>query len=69
MPSNSKLFLIPKTKCMFSCISEAKINTLNLCPCISITIGIMNNMLINCPVPTWNWEANFGNECKDLHHK
>ena len=58
MPSNSNIFLMPKTKSSFSCIS--------------ITIGMINNTLMNCPFPTWILYilgANFGNECKDLYHK
>ena len=41
-PSNSNIFLIPKTKSTFSCISDTKVYILNLCPCISTIIGIMN---------------------------
>ena len=48
-PSNSNIFLIPRTKSMLSCISDTKVYILNLCPCISTVIGIMNKMLMNCP--------------------
>ena len=51
-PSNSNIFLIPKTKSMFLCISDTKVYILNRCPCISTIIGIMNNTLMNCPFPT-----------------
>ena len=42
MPSNSNVFVIPKAKSMFSCISDTKVYILYLCPCISTIIGIMN---------------------------
>ena len=51
-PSNSKIFLIHITKPMFSCISDTNLYILNLCPCTSVIIGIMNNTLMNCPFPT-----------------
>ena len=51
-PSNSNIFLIPKTKSTFSCISDTKVYISNLCPSISTIIGIMNNTLLNCPFPT-----------------
>ena len=51
-PSNSNIFLIPKTKSMFSCISDTKGCILDLCLCISTIIGIMNKTLTNCPSPT-----------------
>ena len=37
-PSNSNIFLIPKTKSTFSCISDTKVYTLNLCPCMSTAV-------------------------------
>ena len=52
-PSNSNIFLIPKTKSTFSGISDTKVYSLNICPCMSTIIGIMNNTLMNCPFPTW----------------
>ena len=51
-PSNSNVFLIPRTKAMFSCISDTKVYISNLCLCISTIIGIMNKTLMNCPFPT-----------------
>ena len=51
-PSNSNIFLLPKTKSTFSCISDTKVYTSNLCPYISTIIGIMNKTLTNCPFPT-----------------
>ena len=51
-PYNSNIFLIPKTQSMFSSISDTKVYILNLCPCISTIIGIMNKTLMNCPFPT-----------------
>ena len=51
-PSIYNIFLIPKTKSMFSCISDTKVYILSLCPCISTIIGIMNKSLMNCPFPT-----------------
>ena len=51
-PSNSNIFLIHRTKSMFSCISDTKVYILNICPCISTIIGNMNNTLMNCPFPT-----------------
>ena len=51
-PSNSNIFLIPRTKSMFSCISDTRVYILNLCLCISIIIDIMNKMLVNCPFST-----------------
>ena len=66
MPSNSNIFFMPNTKSMFYVLLML---ILNLCPCISITIGMMNNTLTTCPFPTWILfilEANFGNECRDL---
>ena len=52
MPSNSKMFLIPKTKAMFSWISDTRVYISNLCPCVSVIIGIINKTLTNCPFPT-----------------
>ena len=51
-PSNSNIFLIPKTKSTLSCISDTKEYISNLCPCMSTIIGIMKNALMNCPFPT-----------------
>ena len=51
-PSNSNIFLIPKTESTFLCISDTKVYISKLCPCISTIIGIMNNKLTNCPFPT-----------------
>ena len=51
-PSNSNIFLIPKTRFTFSSISDIKVYISNLCPCISTIIGIMNNTLKNCLFPT-----------------
>ena len=50
--SNSNIFLIPKTKSTFSCISDTNIYTSNLCPCMSTIIGIINKTLTNCLFPT-----------------
>ena len=51
-------------KATFSCISETNVKISNLWPCISIIIGMINNTPILC-----GFDANFGNECKDLQHK
>ena len=51
-PSNSNIFLIPKTISTFSCISDTKEYISNLCLCISTIIGIMNKTLMKCPFPT-----------------
>ena len=51
-PSSSNIFLIPRTKSTFSCISSTNVYISNLCPCISIVIGIMNKTLMNCPFLT-----------------
>ena len=51
-PSYSNIFLIPKTRSTFSCNSDTKVYILNLCPCISTIVGIMNKTLTNCPFPT-----------------
>ena len=51
-PSNSNILLIHNTKSTFSCISDTNVNILNLCPCMSTIISIMNNTLTNCPFPT-----------------
>ena len=48
-PSNSSIFLFPKTCSTLSCISDNRVYILNLCPCISIIIGTMNKTLMNCP--------------------
>ena len=45
-PSNSKMFLIPKTKSTFSWISDTKVNTPNLCSCMVKITGITNNIPI-----------------------
>ena len=71
-PSNSNIFLIPKTRSTFSCISDTSVYILNLCSCISTIISIMNNTLMNCPFQTWILcvlHANFGREWNDLQHK
>ena len=71
-PSNSNIFLIPKPRSTFSCISDTRVYTSNLCPCMSIIIGIMNNTLTNCPFPTrilCVLDANFGSKWSDLQHK
>ena len=52
MPSNSNMFLIPKTKSTFSWISDINVFILNLYPCISTIIDIMNKTLTNCPFLT-----------------
>ena len=67
---NSNMFLIPKTT--LSCISDTKVYILNLCPCISTIIGIMNNILTNCPFSAWilcDLDANFGSKWSDLQCK
>ena len=51
MPSNSKILLIPRTKSMLSRISDTKVYSSNLCPCIFIIIGVIKT-LTNCPFPT-----------------
>ena len=71
-PSNSNIFLIPKTKFMFSCISDTKLYILILCPCMTTIFGIMNRTLMNCPFPTWILcilDANFCREWSDIQHK
>ena len=45
-PSNSKIFLIPKTKSTFSWISDTKVNTSNLCSHMAKITGITNNKAI-----------------------
>ena len=45
-PSNSKIFLIQRTKSTFSCISETKVKTSNLWPCMSTVTGITNSTQI-----------------------
>ena len=52
IPSNSNIFFILITWSTFSCISDTNVWISNLCPCISIIIGIINNTLTNCPYPT-----------------
>ena len=72
IPSNSNIFLIPKTKSTFQCMFYTMVYTSNLCPCMSIIIGIMNNTLMNYPFPAWILcvlDANFGSEWSDLQHK
>ena len=51
-PSNSNIFLIPKTKSTFSCISYTNTYISNMCPCMSTIIGIINKTLTYCPFPT-----------------
>ena len=51
-PSNLKTFFMPKTKSTFLWISETNVYILNLCPCMSIITGIMNNTLTYWPFPT-----------------
>ena len=46
-PSNSNTLLIPKTRSMFSWISDTNMYISNLCPCISTITGIMNRTLTN----------------------
>ena len=41
-PSSSNIFLIPKTKYTFLCISDTNVYISNLCPCMSTIIGIIN---------------------------
>ena len=56
----------------FSWISDIIVNTSNLWSCISITNGTMNNTPTYCPFPTCIHcvlDANFGNNCNDLHLK
>ena len=68
-PSMSNIFLIPKTRSTFSCISDTKVYISNLYPCMSTIIGIMNSTLMNFPFPTWILcvlDANFYNEWRDL---
>ena len=52
MPSNSNIFFMPNTRSTFSCISDSHLKILNLWPCKSIIIGMMNKTLMNCPIPT-----------------
>ena len=49
-PSN--IFLMPKMKATFSCISDTYVYILNLCPCMSTITGITNKTLTYCPFPT-----------------
>ena len=46
-PSNLNTFLIPNTRSTFSWISEMRVYISNLCPCMSIITGIINNTLTN----------------------
>ena len=72
IPSNSNIFLIPKTRSTFSCISDTKVYILNLCPCMSTIFGIMNNTLMNYPFLTWilcGLDANCGREWSDSQCK
>ena len=46
-PSNFKHILIPNTRSTFSWISETRVYISNLCPCMSIITGIINNTLTN----------------------
>ena len=50
--SHSDMFFIPITRSTLSCISDTNVWISNLCPCMSIIIGIINNTLMNCPFPT-----------------
>ena len=50
--SSSNIFLIPRTKSMFSYLSDTKVYISDLCPCISTIIGMINITLMNCPFPT-----------------
>ena len=50
--SNSNIFIIPISRSMFSWISDTSMYISNLCPCMSIIMGIMNKTLTNCPFPT-----------------
>ena len=62
IPCNSNIFLIPKTK--------SHMHILNLCPCISMNIGIMNNAQMNYPFSTRILcviDVNFGSKKRDLH--
>ena len=52
IPSSSKTFLIPKTKSMFSWISDTNVYTSNLWPAISMIMGIIKITLTYCPLPT-----------------
>ena len=52
IPSGSNIFLTPKPKSTFSCISDTNVYISNLCPCISAIIGIMNKTLANYPFLT-----------------
>ena len=51
-PSNSNIFLMPKTKSTFSCISDTNVYISNLCPCMSTITGIINQTLTYCPFST-----------------
>ena len=51
-PSNSKMFLIPKTKSTFSWISDTKVNTSNLCSHMVKITGITNNTSTYGPLLT-----------------
>ena len=71
-PSNSNIFLTPRTRSTFSCTSDTKVCISNLCPCISTIIDIMIKTLMKCPFPTWilcDLDANFGREWSYLHCK
>ena len=46
-PSSLNTFLIPNTRATFSWISETRVYILNLCLCMSIITGIINNTLTN----------------------
>ena len=72
MPSNSKMFLIPRAKSTFSWISDANMYISNLYPCISIFIGIINKMLKNSLFHTsirCVLDANLSREWSNLWHK
>ena len=51
-PSNSNMFLIPKTISTFLLISDTYVYISNLGPCMSIIIGITKSTLTYCPLPT-----------------
>ena len=72
IPSNSKMFLIPRTKSMFSWISDIRVYISNLFPCVSIMIGIVSKSLTNCAFHTLILcvlDANLGREWSDLQCK
>ena len=50
-PSSSNMFLIPKTKSIFSWISETKVKMSNLWPCMFTITGITNSTPTYCAFP------------------